>query len=197
MDRVYFAIFEHMAIGSCFLLGLGDHAERGRYLGALCICYVLGAPLYLLMPAAGPAYFDGSAYGFLRQQHLVTSYVQGLLFRNTTAINGGAATSIQTWGYIACMPSLHMAHELVMLYYARRSRIFFAGTLVFFLMTAVSVVGLGWHYPTDILGGMVLGAVAIFLSGRVGARMFPRTLRDAYAASDPAIAAAEANGDVR
>lgn len=180
MDRTYFAIFEHMAIGSCFLLGLGDHAERGRYLGALCLCYVLGAPLYLLMPAAGPAYFDGATYGFLRQQYLVVNYVQGLLYRNTAGINEGTATSIQTWGYIACMPSLHMAHELVMLYFARRSRVFFLGTLVFFVLTAVSVVGLGWHYPTDIAAGMALGAVAIWLSGRLGARMFPRPLRSAY-----------------
>lgn len=177
MDRTYFAIFEHMAVGTCFLLGLGDARERGRYLGALCLSYAIGAPLYLCMPAAGPAYFDPSSYAFLRQQPLVVNYVQAVLFENTAAINEARATSIQTWGYIACMPSLHMAHELVMLYFARRSLIFFTGTLVFFVMTAVSVVALGWHYPTDILTGMALGAVSIVISHYLGVRWSPRGLR--------------------
>jgi membrane-associated phospholipid phosphatase len=110
------------------------------------------------------------------------NYVQAVLFRNTSAINEGTATGIQTWGYVACMPSLHMAHELVMLYFARHSRVFFVGTLIFFLLTAVAVVALGWHYPTDILAGMLLGIVAILLSRGIGARMFPRPLRSSYAA---------------
>jgi membrane-associated phospholipid phosphatase len=108
---------------------------------------------------------------------LAVNYVQAALFDNTAAVNEGRAASIQTWGYIACMPSLHMAHEFVMLYFARRSPVFFSGTLAFFVLTAVSVVALGWHYPTDIVAGVVLGVVAIVISRQLGPRLFPRALR--------------------
>jgi membrane-associated phospholipid phosphatase len=115
---------------------------------------------------------------------LAANYVQAALFNNTAAVNEGRAASIQTWGYIACMPSLHMAHEFVMLYFARRSPIFFAGTLVFFMLTAVAVVALGWHYPSDILAGVGLGAVAIVISRYLGVRLFPRALRSSSATQE-------------
>lgn len=176
MDRAYLSIFEHMAVATGFLIGLRDARERNQFLGALCFCYVLGAPLYLLMPAAGPAYFDPSTFAFLSRQPLAVNHVQATLFDNTAAVNEGRATIIATWGYIACMPSLHMAHEFVMLYFARRSPMFFLGTLIFFLLTAVAVVALGWHYPTDILAGVVLGVVAIVISRYLRGRLFPRAL---------------------
>ena len=66
-----------------------------------------------------------------------TNEIRGWLFKNTGAVVSGRATVLETWGYIACMPSLHIAQELVMLYYARRSSIALAISSVFTAITMV------------------------------------------------------------
>lgn len=173
-DWAYLKIFDHMAVVTAFLVGLRDLRQRTEYIGALAICYLLGAPLYLLCPAAGPAYFDPAQFAFLRSPDLSASWVQAALYRNTVAVNEGHSRVLSTWSYIACMPSLHMAHESVMLYYVRASKPALALSVAFITLTGVAVVALGWHYPTDILGGFALAAVAILLARWQSARLWPR-----------------------
>jgi membrane-associated phospholipid phosphatase len=173
-DWAYLRIFDHMAVTTAFLIGLRDLRQRTEFLGALSICYLLGAPLYLLCPAAGPAYFDPAQFTFLREQDLAVNYVQAALYENTVAVNEGRARLLHTWSYIACMPSLHMAHESVMLFYVRASRPALAISVAFIVLTGVAVVALGWHYPTDILGGLALAAVAILIARWQSSRLLPR-----------------------
>lgn len=176
LDWIYFRIFEHMALTTALLLGRADVRARTEYLGALVICYFLGAPLYLTFPAAGPVYFDPSAFRFLQQQELLVNPVQAALFRNTGGINEGRATILHTWAYIACMPSLHMAHELVMLWFARVSKPAFVLAFGFTALTSVAVIALGWHYPTDLVAGAALAAIAVTIARWQSARLLPRGL---------------------
>jgi hypothetical protein len=174
LDWTYFRIFEHMALTTALLLGRGDERARTEYVASLAICYFVGAPLYLTFPAAGPVYFDPGAFRFLHEHPLIVNQVQTSLLRNTAAVNDGRASLLYTWGYIACMPSLHLAHELVMLYFARVSKIGFVVSLTFTAVTTVAVVALGWHYPSDLVAGGALAALAIFVSRWQSRRLLPR-----------------------
>lgn len=177
-DRAYFRIFEHMLMVTCFLFGLGDRVRRAEYVGSLALCYVIGAPLYLTFPALGPAYFDPEAFTFLRQrQDLITPFMQAKLWQNTTAIARGRSTLLETWSYIACMPSLHIAHEVVMLYHARGSTPALLLSIGFTGFTCVAVVALGWHYPTDLILGAALGLLAIAIARWQSQRLLPRHAR--------------------
>jgi hypothetical protein len=55
MDGIYLSIFEHMAVATSFLLGVGDARERDRYLGALCFCYVIGLRSISACQRPGPS----------------------------------------------------------------------------------------------------------------------------------------------
>jgi len=160
-DWVYFRFFHHMALTTVLLVALRLGRERIEYLGALALCYVLGGPLYHVWPGAGPGYYDPGTYAFVEHHVLLTNVIRGWLYANTRAVLSGQATVVRTWGYIACMPSLHIAQELVMLYYARHSRFAFAVACAFTAVTLVSVVALGWHYPLDCIGGGFVAAFAI------------------------------------
>jgi membrane-associated phospholipid phosphatase len=173
-DWAYFKIFDHMALTAAFLFGLKNIRVRNEYLAALAICYLLGGPLYLLFPSQGPVYFDPGRFLFLKNQSLIVNYMQQHLFDNTMAVGVGQAHRLETWSYIACMPSLHMAHEVVMLYYVRASHLAFFLSLLFSAFTSVAVVALGWHYPTDVLAGFALAAIAIALARWQSDRLFPR-----------------------
>jgi hypothetical protein len=160
-DWIYFRFFHHMALTTVLLVSLRLGRERIEYLGALALCYVIGGPLYHVWPGAGPAYFDSGSFAFIEQHALLTNVIRAWLADNTHAVLSGHATVVRTWGYIACMPSLHVAQEIVMLYYARHSRLGFALAGAFTTATLVAVVALGWHYPVDCIGGGFVAAIAI------------------------------------
>ncbi len=173
LDRIYYHLFEHMFLVSLFLVAACLHRERVEYLGALALCYLMGGVAYHLMPALGPIYADTETFAAMRRMPLVSTAFQGLLARNHLAVQAGTLTELPSYEFIACMPSLHMAHELVMLYYARHSKVFFALSLVFTGLTLVAITVLGWHYPIDAVGSLLLCVVAIVLARRVRGWLLP------------------------
>lgn len=172
-DAVYFRIFEHMAVLSLFLSGVGSTVVRHRYTTALCLCYLLGAPSYFLLPTFGPVYYEPEAFEHLRQLPLFANEIQATLLNNTHGAVRRDLAEIRTYGFIAAMPSLHMAHELVMLHYARASSAFFILSGIFSALTALSVLVLGWHYALDVVGSLALAAMSIWLAERIGTRAYP------------------------
>lgn len=173
-DDVYDAMFHHMFAVTAFLSALGRAAERRRYLTALCVAYLAGGILYHFLPALGPVYFEPESYAFLRRLPLRTNIYQATLQQTTMEAARGEILTLATYAYIAAMPSLHLAHETVMLWYARASRPFFAFSLAFYLATIFAVLALGWHYALDVVAGFALGAGAIALAERYAATAFPR-----------------------
>lgn len=164
LDWVYFRFFHHMALTTVLLVSLRLGRERIEYLGALAICYIIGGPLYHVWPGAGPGYFDARTFEFLGHHPILVNSIRAWLYENTSSVLNGRAVLLKTWGYIACMPSLHVAQEFVMLYYARHSRLGLALSAVFTAFTLVAVVALGWHYPLDSIAGGVVAAIAIKVS---------------------------------
>jgi membrane-associated phospholipid phosphatase len=173
LDWVYFHFFEHMALTTVLLVALRRGAQRTEYLGALALCYLLGGPLYQLLPGLGPSYFEPHYFEFLHDPRLMTGMMRSYLQHNTDAVLAGTAHRVRTWGYIACMPSLHVAQELVMSYYARSCRPAFVLSLAFTLLTLLAVVALGWHYPLDSLGGGFVALIAIAIARWQSASLMP------------------------
>ncbi len=163
-DWTYTRLFHQVLLTTVFLLALGDSTRRSRFLWALSLCYLLGAPLYLVWPALGPVFFEPQTFDYLHSASLQTDWMREGLALNTSQVNEGSARLLVTWAYIACMPSLHIAQAAVMLWAVRSSRLASGAALVFLGLTAVAVVVLGWHYPTDVVMGLGLAAVAIGLS---------------------------------
>jgi PAP2 superfamily len=172
-DWVYYLLFNHMALVSIFLTGTRRSEDRKQFIASLALCYVMGGIAYYAWPGLGPGYFEPNAYEYLDRMPLATNVFRRLLYRNTTALARGAPGPIQTYEYVACMPSLHMAHEFVMLYFARRSRPFFVLSLAFTSFTLLAIVILGWHYPIDALFGAGLAGLAIAVARWQRGRLFP------------------------
>jgi membrane-associated phospholipid phosphatase len=176
-DWVYFRLFQQMLLTGILLAARRDSKERTEYLAALSICYLLGAPLYHLWPAWGPGFFEPSRFTYLDDPSLTTGVVRGWLWRNTQDVAHGTAKQLYTWSYIACMPSLHVAHEIVMAFYARRPYPMLIVSVAFTVATLVAVVVLGWHYPIDWLAGAALGALSIVLARKLLPILWPASFR--------------------
>jgi len=174
-----------MALITVLLFALRRRAQRTEYLAALALCYLLGGPLYQLFPALGPSFFEPHYYEYLQNPQLLSGDIRHFLQANTNAALNGSAHQIRTWGYIACMPSLHIAHELVMLYYARVNVIAFLLSLLFAVLTLVSVIALGWHYPLDSVLGAVVAFTAIAIARSQRRVLVPPELASFDEASPP------------
>ncbi|MEI9935900.1 MAG: phosphatase PAP2 family protein [Pseudomonadota bacterium] len=157
-DWIYFHCFEHMALTTALLVALRRRGQRTEYLAALALCYLIGGLAYHLFPARGPGYFEPKYFEYLNEKSLITNHIRAWLKYNTEGVFNCTVSEIRTWNYIACMPSLHVTHEFIMLYYSRGSRLAFVLSATFTLLTLPAVVVLGWHYPLDVLAG---GAVAV------------------------------------
>ena len=177
-DNVYYLLFDHMFVVSAFLTGLGRRGLRLQYLSALGLCYLLGGISYYCFAGLGPVFHDPQTYAFLRKLPLTSNWFHRALARNTMAARDGSLKLIQSYEFIACVPSLHIAHELVMLWYARSSRVFFGLSLAFTGLTLLAVVFLGWHYPIDSLAGLALAAVAVATAWWQRERLLPRRLAE-------------------
>lgn len=160
-DWIYYLFFHHMALVALFLFACGDRSEQWRYVTSLSLCYLLGGLSYYAFPALGPAFFDPSKFTYLEESAKFTVFIQNLLRQSTNAAVEGRLEKIETYAFIACMPSLHMAHETIMLYFSKRSLVMFLFSMFFWLASFLAVLVLGWHYFFDVLGGFLLALIVL------------------------------------
>lgn len=174
LDGIYMSVFEHMIAASIFLAGLRDRRQQVELLAALSISYVLGGLSYHLLPSLGPVFVaERPTFDFLLDYRLETFHAVKWLRANHLWVTTGTATILQPYCYVAAMPSLHHAHEVVMVWYARSSRAMLAFALAFAALTVLATTGLGWHYASDLVGGTLLAAVTVALARRLARSVLP------------------------
>lgn len=162
-DWVYYLFFHHMALTALFLFSAQDQCEQWRYLTTLSLCYLLGGVTYFLYPAMGPVFYDPESFSYLEELAPFTVSIQVLLRSSTDAAVAGNLKEIETFAFIAAMPSLHMAHETIMLFFSRKSFVMLAFSAVFWVSSLLAVFVLGWHYPSDVVGGVVFAVIVLAL----------------------------------
>ncbi|WP_416953830.1 phosphatase PAP2 family protein [Nocardioides sp. T5] len=134
------------------------------YVTAVSFNWLIGVGVYYLVPSLGPIY--SAPQGFADLPDTFNTGVQELLLDDRVAVLAGPwdTRAVQT---IAAFASLHVAitvttclvAELIRLpRWVRLSGWVFAG------LTCLSTVYLGWHFFVDVLGGVVIGTLALVLA---------------------------------
>lgn len=124
-----------------------------RLVVANLVCFAIGIPLFALLPAIGPwRYFDSAPtqlqYTFCEAPFL------GLrapgLYVLTTQPAG-----------IICFPSFHVVWAIVCGATLWCFRYFRPIIVLLCAMIVISTMTTGWHYFTDVLGGLVLSVISL------------------------------------
>ncbi len=134
------------------------------FVTAVAADWVLGVATYFLLPTLGPIYSTPGQFADLSDTW-VTS-LQNLMIEERWEVLADpfATDAVQT---IAAFASLHvgicvttalMAHLLGMPRWVRWA------LWVFFALTVLATVYLGWHFFVDALGGVVLGALGVLVA---------------------------------
>lgn len=150
-------------------LGYGDISRR--YIAGIVFAAMVTAGIFALWPAAGPWTTEGFAPS--RDQAAITAYLMALKSHGPVTINMKQAA-------IVAFPSFHVLLAIlsaVALSAIRRLRILvWSGAA----LMCVATVTTGWHYLTDVLGGLVLAGITLLVveyalpSAQVQYRRFPR-----------------------
>lgn len=160
----YYAFFHATVLGGLGWFGSAlSLRERARFAAGFVLLWLFGSWLYLAVPSLGPCYaFPGDIESIRASLPLQTA-TQQLLIRQYRSVrdlhtDGAEGMVLNPILGVAAMPSLHVAAQAFLAFFARRrSRpvfIFFAlATLLTFYGSLVT----GWHYAVDGYAGLLLG----------------------------------------
>ncbi|HET6627804.1 MAG TPA: phosphatase PAP2 family protein [Nocardioidaceae bacterium] len=134
------------------------------YVTAIAVDWALGVATYFAVPSVGPIYAEPWLFTGTQDTYagrLATSMLQD---RQQVLAAPEATHAVQT---IAAFASLHvgiMVTVCVVAHLLGLPRLVRSALWVFFALTVVSTVYLGWHYVADALGGVVLGAAGVWIA---------------------------------
>jgi undecaprenyl-diphosphatase len=123
---------------------------------ALLICYLFGSVnTRLAIAFIGVATLLNAALKqFIHRPRPDTLYVSRMRFKTQSFPSGHAFGTVTTYGFIAYLSAAHLSQPLTII-------IQLLLCLLIFLV-GVSRVYLGAHYPTDVIGGWILGLICLF-----------------------------------
>ena len=163
-DAWYQAAFLLMFISGFCCFSVTRHPVFPRFCIGVLLIMSLGGLSYLIAPALGPFIFEQglnaeatqAQAGMLKAHQEVMRY--GMIWIETAGPH-------YFTGALAAMPSLHIAHAVVMTYYAVVARSALVPFFFFFCFWIVieSVVS-RWHYLIDLPFGLLLAAFVIWLT---------------------------------
>ncbi|RLV49812.1 inositol phosphorylceramide synthase [Nocardioides mangrovicus] len=141
-----------------------NRAIASWFVTAIAVDWAIGASTYFLFPTLGPIYSDPRSFAGL--EHTMVSGLQKSMYEQRTVVLNNP-TGHHTLQSIAAFASLHVGLMVTMcllleLWAVRRwTRIL---AWVFLVATSLATIYLGWHFFVDTLGGIVVGAAAVWVS---------------------------------
>jgi hypothetical protein len=159
---VAFIVFLPLTIGVALVFST-DLRPALFYVTAQSINWGLGNISYFLLPSLGPIYFDPGAFSALSSSEVTR--LQAVLLEQRVDFLADPATG--TPQSIAAFASLHISMSFTaalaahLLGLGRRLRI---ALWVWFGITTIGTVYLGWHYFVDDIAGVAMGALALVLA---------------------------------
>ena len=153
MNRAYYSVLPSTLL-ALVVLGLDSDVRRLRdFVNYFIIAGLITTAIYFVFPAEAPA----AAFGYeatAAQQRFVDHF-HGLRSGQMTLISMNNLEGLITF------PSFHTTWAILLAFAFRPYRWLFWPMLLLNAAVCISTVTTGWHYATDVLGGILTAAVAV------------------------------------
>ncbi|MCW2756456.1 MAG: putative Brp/Blh family beta-carotene 15,15-monooxygenase [Nocardioidaceae bacterium] len=168
-----------------------NRAVASWFVTAIALDWALGVATYFMLPTLGPVYSDPRSFAGL-DHTMVTGLQQSMFDDRTVVLNDPSGHHVLQ--SIAAFASLHVGLMVTMcllleLWGVRRSwRVL---GWAFLVATSLATVYLGWHFFVDTLGGVVVGALAVWIAAMATGNhdgWWPRLVPDPVAEPEPVVA---------
>ena len=157
LEFIYFGMFAQIGAALILVSAFAGRRMGLRFVGTVFVAYYLALAIFYLWPSQGPYYLSG---GKIPSVLLVRSFQTQSLINSAALWNHKQINLISTDYYIA-FPCMHIAQPLIVMWFLRRSRRILAVLAIYNILLLPAIILLEWHYLVDILGGLVVGAIAI------------------------------------
>jgi hypothetical protein len=174
IDKTYATVLvPAFSIIPAFFLSVPERRVRIAFMNSNTLLWLIGAWLYVAIPALGPAYSFPAVWLPLAPMLEDTQLLQRLLMANYgavhTSLRGANAEPINLFFGVAAFPSLHVGFQILAWLWMRKLTRW--GTLfgLLALFTFIGSVVTGWHYVVDGLAGALLAWACYAAAQRVPA----------------------------
>ncbi len=128
------------------------------YLIISLLAYLFGAGVYYFFPSLGPASIYSNKHFSREQLELVLNFKEIHQYLMVTPFEGG----------MIAFPSFHVLWSVIIIYILKNShRLLFSLILALNGLAILATLFLGWDYAGDIICGVAVGFVAIYLGKRL------------------------------
>ncbi len=149
-DSIGFQLF----LVPLFIAFLMEKKSINIYFYATLFSYLIGTTIYYFFPTAGPTAVFHDPHFLAVQHDTYTKYLEVHHHLAITTTNGG----------MIAFPSFHVIWSTILAYVCYRRKWLFYPLAVFNTIVIASTLFLGWHYLTDVIGGLSVAAIAIIIS---------------------------------
>lgn len=172
LQRVYLQDYLFVAFAALLLHLRGGARGVRWFFAASALVYLFGIWLTVAWPTFGPCFVDAKNWSWL-QSHPIGRF-QGTLardmMRTLQTVSAGAPLEARAFSGVAAFPSLHVGHMAVVAFICARTpglRWYTLVVAVGIALTGMATVAFGWHYLADTFGGILVAALAVWLSQRL------------------------------
>lgn len=170
LDLWYGLWLPSVSLTIAFFLAMPGARVRRRFILSCVLIWVLGAWIYLALPALGPVYAFTPHFEEILPEMPHAREAQAMLWANYEKVVAGRDGDLKQFKPalgIAAMPSLHVGvHWLLMLWIRRYAHPFFAVAVVATGLTFLGSIVTGWHYAVDGYLGIGLACLCFWIANR-------------------------------
>jgi len=156
LELTYFGLF---GLQGAVLLWQLKRESHMRMLGVLAIAYQITLLSYAVFPNLGPFSLEVAVRTpSIAMQHTLVTYLETLRV-NKQVFSVGPL-------YFIGFPSMHIVQGIVTAAFLKPWRRLFRLAVIYNILLFVVIGLLGWHYLSDLLGGIIIAAVALKLMAK-------------------------------
>ena len=163
-ETMYYRMFDQVG-AAIILISLWQGAKRGlQFVGTMLTAYYMALVIFYFWPSMGPFYTCPDH--FVHFPHWLKTYdFQRTFIANAKLMSSQykSLSKVNT-DYFIAFPSLHIALPIIVLWFMRRWRRIVICLVAYDIILIPAILLLEWHYVVDLLGGISVAVIAIFLN---------------------------------
>ena len=154
LNRSYILLFWMVGLAVFLPSLMGRRKAAQEFLLANAIVVLLAVPLFTCLPAVGP----WVAYHFPPNpaQKICELSIRGLHMNSSSG-------AVEAFG-VVCFPSFHVIWAILSALALQSIKWLRVPAAILAVLIVVSTLTTGWHYGTDVLGGLVMCALSLWLA---------------------------------
>jgi len=170
VDEYYALWLPSIPLIMAYVMVSPGRARRRNFALANAVLWLVGAWIYLAVPALGPCYSSPDVMEPTRDWMPKVVSTQELLWNNYLVLvrsRGSMLESFSPLFGVAAMPSLHVgAYAMYTLWARRYARRWYPVGVIATALIFFGSIATGWHYAVDSYVGLALGWLAVVCADR-------------------------------